>query len=392
MTTSRPLHRLTISGLTSVRDLTLELKTDVTVVIGANGSGKSNVVGALEILSRVVEGTVQEHLLHRGNLDQLLFVGADGPVDHATLKIMGLPDDSGLANGYAVTLSPSDDGSAVLSEQLIVHDTKHYATPYDRPLSPARQSHVPALTSGQGDYPQKLRNFAAYVSSLMAGTRVFHFDDVSHDAPPKRTATIGDDLSLRWDAGNLAAYLYRVRESNRYDYDRIISTVQRIAPFFEDFVLEPMVPGSESIRLRWRQRGLDRVFTAGQLSDGTLRFICLATLLLTEDRPATIVLDEPELGLHPAAIHLLAALVRSAATDGHRVLMATQSVPLLSEFSLEEVAVVDRIDGATTVSRPNRDELQDFLQDYSLGSMWEMNLLHGRPGTEFPHPSTGQPV
>lgn len=122
--------------------------------------------------------------------------------------------------------------------------------------------------------------------------------------------------------------------------------------------------------------------TPREASDGTLRFICLATLLLGPDLPSTVVLDEPELGLHPAAITVLAEMVHIAGRTGHRVILATQSVPLLSHCDLAEVVVLERRNEATVATRPNPEELAGFLEDFSVGNMWEMNLLGGRPSPE----------
>lgn len=159
-----------------------------------------------------------------------------------------------------------------------------------------------------------------------------------------------------------------------------MTAVRHVTPFFDDFVLVPSK--NERIRLRWRQKGMDRVFSAREASDGTLRFICLATLLLGPDLPATVVLDEPELGLHPAAIGLLAEMTRVAGRNGHKVILATQSVPLLSHYGVEEVAVLERVDGATQARRPDPAQLEGFLEEYSTGNLWEMNLLGGRPAAE----------
>jgi predicted ATPase len=148
-----------------------------------------------------------------------------------------------------------------------------------------------------------------------------------------------------------------------------------VAPYFDDFVLEPE---QATIRLRWRERGLDAAFSADSLSDGTLRFICLAVLLLQDSAPGTMVLDEPELGLHPFAIHQLSALLRRAAKD-RRVVAATQSVTLLEQFSVDEVAIVERTTSGTRIQRPDPQALAQWLADYSLGELWEKNLLGGQP-------------
>ncbi len=124
------------------------------------------------------------------------------------------------------------------------------------------------------------------------------------------------------------------------------------------------------------------MFTANQMSDGTLRFLCLTTLLLSPDRPRCIVLDEPELGLHPFAIHKLAGLLRAATAGSRQCVVATQSAQLIDEFELADVAVLGRHAGATTVTRPDAQHLRAFLDEYSLGELWRMNMIGGRPSSE----------
>ena len=157
-------------------------------------------------------------------------------------------------------------------------------------------------------------------------------------------------------------------------------TVRLTAPFLEDFILEPSALNEDKIRLEWRHRGSDAYFDASSLSDGTLRFIALATLLLQPKsrRPSVVLLDEPELGLHPHAIALLAALVKQVSVET-QVVLATQSSLLLDHFGPEDVLVADRVNGATGFTRLDGKELEEWLRDYSLGQLWEKNELGGRP-------------
>jgi len=379
-----PLGGLSVEGFASISRVNLELTSAVTVLIGANGAGKSNLVSALEVISRVWDNTFQDYLVRHGGLPALLHTDAAASFDEATFEIRGLPDAQNHSTGYRVRLRVdrnSEEQAALVTEDFLFHDRTKYPEPYNEHVSwrVARSRAASFLTA---DDPEdgKLQRFARYVAPLVSGCRVFHFDDVSPEAPPRSFSEVGDDIALRANAENIAAYLLRIRDDHPQHYQRIVATIRLAAPFFEDFVLQPN--RNDQLRLRWRQRGLDRVFQPRSLSDGTLRFICLVTLLLGPDLPATIVLDEPELGLHPAAIGLLAEMVHAAADDGHRILLATQSVPLLSQFSLEEVAVLNRVGGNTTISRPNPDELTGFLEEYSVGSLWEMNLLRGRPAPE----------
>lgn len=358
-----------------MRRLDLEVTTDVTVLIGANGSGKSNVIGALELISRIWDDSFQQQILNHGGMDGLIFEGADGRAPVSRIEVHSTPDRENHTNGYRVDLRPDDDDTALLRESLLFHDRSAYPRPYQELLGEGRTSRARQVAEGSED--ERQRNFARHITPLLAGCRVFHFDDVSADAPVKGWSTVGDDVALRADAGNIAAYLLRVTQEHPQHYRRIVAAVQHVTPFFDDFVLEPNA--TDRIRLRWRQQGLDRTFMAREASDGTLRFICLATLLLGPDLPSTVVLDEPELGLHLAAIAVLAGLAHTAGRAGHRIILATQSVPLLSHFGLDEVVVLDRRQGATVATRPDPEELAGFLEDFSVGNMREMNLLGGRP-------------
>ena len=213
--------------------------------------------------------------------------------------------------------------------------------------------------------------------------RVYHFHDTSPTAPIKRTADLHDNRHLREDGSNLAAFLYRLRRKEEESYRMIVRTVRLVAPFFEDFVLEPQALNEDKIRLEWRHRGSDAYFDASSLSDGSLRFIALATLLLqpTELKPHVILLDEPELGLHPYAITLFGSLVRQCSLK-RQVVIATQSPTLLDHFEPEDVLVADRVDGRTELKRLDGDRLITWLEDYSLGQLWEKNEIGGRPARE----------
>ena len=116
-----------------------------------------------------------------------------------------------------------------------------------------------------------------------------------------------------------------------------------------------MKPNSnDRIRLRWQQKGSDYPLTPHHLSDGTIRFICLTTALLQPEPPSTIILDEPEPGLHPYAIEILAELIKSS-SKRMQVIVSTQSPSLVDYFEPEEIVVVNRKDGASNFKR-----LKDF--------------------------------
>jgi len=183
---------------------------------------------------------------------------------------------------------------------------------------------------------------------------------------------------LRSDAANLAAFLYLLRNTYSSHYQRIVETIRLVAPFFDDFVLRPTPENQNKIRLEWREKQSDDYFDASYFSDGTLRFICLATLLLQPQLPSLVIIDEPELGLHPYAINLLADMLHSAATKT-QVIVSTQSVPLVNQFLPADVIVVDREDNQSVFHRLKSEKLGEWLDQYGLGELWEKNVIGGRP-------------
>ena len=199
----------------------------------------------------------------------------------------------------------------------------------------------------------------------------------------RKTADVNDNRYLRADASNLAAFLYFLRAKHESEFNLIRRTVQLVAPYFDDFLLQPLALNEDRIRLEWRHKGTDAYFDVSSFSDGSLRFIALTTLLLQPKslRPSVIIIDEPELGLHPYAITLFAMLVKQASATT-QVILATQSPILLDHFQPEDVLVVDRVEGRTQFSRLDADSLDFWLKDYSLGQLWEKNELGGRPARE----------
>jgi predicted ATPase len=220
----------------------------------------------------------------------------------------------------------------------------------------------------------------SYVVPAMRSWRLYHFHDTSQSAQVKQIHALNDNEYLRDDARNLAAFLLRLKKHHPANYQRIVQTVRLVAPFFGDFHLRPTVNNAERIQLEWSEYAQDEPFTASALSDGTLRFICLATVLLQPEQfmPAAILIDEPELGLHPFAVTVLAGLMKSA-SQKRQLIVSTQSVELVNEFDAEDLVVVDKRDGASTFKRLNVNTLVEWIEEYSLGDLWKKNLLGGRP-------------
>lgn len=232
-----------------------------------------------------------------------------------------------------------------------------------------------ARESGLPDEPN-VRTASGHVADYLRDWKVYHFHDTSESAKVKQPGRIRETDALLPQAENLAAFLRSIRKTQSYKL--IVQTVQRVAPFFQEFVLEPQSDNSQAIRLRWRHRGSEDTFDASDFSDGTLRFICLTTLLLQPNLPTIILLDEPELGLHPYALQILAGMMRTASSRT-QIVASTQSVTLANQFSWDDLIVVDRVADASSFRRLAAEELEQWLDNYTMGELWEKNILGGTP-------------
>jgi predicted ATPase len=356
------LRSVVVKGFTSIRSATLTLN-DLNVLVGANGAGKSNFIRAFGMLGRIVDSELGLFVGLSGGANSLL------NADERVPRLIRLEVESD-AGAYSAELVAAARDTLIFSDESV----RPHGASVETSLGRGQQE--TALTTTE---PLWVPGSAPLVETLR-GCRVFHFHDTSRDAPVKQQGYISDNRALHPDAGNLAAVMLRLRDGDRARYQRIVRTVKQVAPFFRDFVLEPEL-NADRVQLRWLQEGIDTVFPADALSDGTLRFICLAALLGQRELPGLIILDEPELGLHPFAIVQLAGMLRAASRES-QVVLATQSVTLMNQFKLDDLIVVERQDGASVFERPSQQRLGEWLDDYSLGELWEKNILGGRPVSE----------
>jgi predicted ATPase len=363
---------LTIKGFKSIRTLEQFELRPLNVLIGANGSGKSNFVAYFRMLQELLEQRLQRWVAKQGGADRLLSFGVKETGQLETRITFA-------QQAYHLILEPTAEDAFTFVDEILYDDS----------------AETPSLRSlGAGHMESKLKNelaegasqhIAEVCDKAIAGWKIFHLHDTSDTAGVKRLGALHDNAYLRPDASNLAAFLYRLAQEHPHSYQQIRKVIQLAIPFFDDFVLKPqkLPTAEEQIRLLWKQQESDYPFWPSQLSDGSLRFICLATALLQPQPPSTIIIDEPELGLHPCAIALLASLLRSA-SKRMQVIVSTQAVALVNEFSIDDLIVVEREAGATIFKRHQEAVFQGWLEEYSVGELWEKNILGGGIGD---HPS-----
>ena len=356
------IDNLTIKGFKSIRQLEKLKLNDLNVLIGANGVGKSNFVSYFRMLHELVEGRLQIWTSKQGGADRVLSFGVKETSRFSSTLLFG-------RNGYHVELEPTSNDSFTFISEAVHFKGDSVTT-------------SPNLGAGYMESALKVspKPISKHCFAAISSWKVFHFHDTSETAAVKRVGAVHDNEYLRSDAANLAAYLFKLKRDSLDVYTQICKTVRLAVPFFDDFVLRPtpLSSGEEQIRLFWKQSDSDYALWPSQLSDGSVRFICLVTALLQPNPPSTIIIDEPELGLHPYAIALLGALLRSA-SKRMQVIVSTQSVPLLNEFELEDLIVVEREHGASTFKRLDADKFTCWLDDYSIGELWEKNIIGGRP-------------
>jgi len=363
------LQRLTLNGFKSIKAMDLELHP-LNILIGANGAGKSNLISFFKMLNEMMAGRFQLYIGTSGRAQSLLHFGPKiTPQIEAKLEF---EVDKGV-DTYHMRLFHAAGDTLIFAEETLSFLQRGWVAPRTDELGAGHQETqiIKAAESG--------KQTARTLKYLLDRCRVYHFHDTSSTAEVRQSCYVGDDRWLMSDAGNLAALLLRFRKENGgAAYQRIIGTIRLIAPFFDDFVLEPDV--SNRVILNWRHKESDRVFGPHQFSDGTLRAICLATLLLQpEDQlPKLIVVDEPELGLHPYALNVVAALFSKAALHT-QILISTQSSSFLDNFDTEDVITVNLEGNESQFKRLNPTELDAWLDEYSLGEIWEKNIFGGGP-------------
>ncbi|MGZ8153093.1 MAG: AAA family ATPase [Methylobacter sp.] len=363
------LDSITIKGYKSIQNLENFKLTNLNILLGANGAGKSNFISVFKLLADIYAENLQFHVQKYGGVDALLHYGRKKTENISMEFYFGL-------NSYQFTLIPTVDNRLIFENEKVFFP--EIFDSYTRSPKIIGKNHSESLIKSSSPLNPGLTNSTSFIKLALESLRIYHFHDTSDTAKVKQIHSVYDNLKLKTDAANLAAFLIRLKRDYPENYQQLVNTIRLVAPFFDDFVQRE---DEANVQLEWFEKGnSDTPFKAHVLSDGTLRFICLATLLLQPFSLMndTVLIDEPELGLHPYALTVLASLIKRAA-EKKQLIISTQSVELINHFSADDIIIVDRVNDASTFKRLDEEQLKDWLEDYSLGELWQQNILGGRP-------------
>ena len=363
------LEQITLRGFKTIRELDGFVPGNLTVLIGPNGAGKSNFISFFRMLawSLTEPGQLQLYIGRQGGAGTILHRGP-AVTEEIEAELAVATDDG--QSGYGFRLSQAASDTLIYADEYCSFEWPGLG--HSIPSANAGYREPKLLEwAGQGDRSAQL------ALAALRGIVVYQFHNTSATARIRLKWDIADGRLLKEDGGNLGAFLLNLRQSYPTHYNRIVQTIRLILPFFGDFEL---ADDFGKVLLQWREIGSDHILSAAQASDGMLRVMALVALLEQPNAnlPDVVILDEPELGLHPYAIDVLAGLIR-AASQHVQVIVATQSVSLIDRFEPSDIVVVDRRAGETTLRRLRESDLSEWLEDYTLSELWEKNILGGRP-------------
>ena len=367
-----PIDRIRIKNFKSIRDSGDIYIRPINILIGANGVGKSNFVSFFKMLNSISKKRLSFYVANNGYSNSLLYFGRKQS-ESIEGSILFKLEGKNTNNRYDFKLVPQTRASGFYFEK----DQGGFSVFAEGSVENWNMEELGGKGKEESGISENTMFKAEFLRQFFNSFNVYHFHDTSSNSPLKQPSKSLDYKYLKPDGSNLAAFLYRIKETYPKHFKMIEYTIRSVAPFFEKFDLEPDLINPEVIHLNWLEKGSEDYFNANHFSDGTLRFVALTTLLLQPELPSTIILDEPELGLHPFAISKLAGMIKKASVQS-QIIVATQSVNLVNEFSADDIIVVNREDNQTVFKRQSSEALSTWLEDYSIGELWEKNVIGGR--------------
>ncbi len=368
---NRKIDRVVIENFKSIRRADIELR-DINILIGPNGVGKSNFINFFKMLNSFVERGLQNFVIREGGGDNILYFGSK-----ESEYLFG--DVYFQKNRYEFKLIPTMEDRLVFEYEKVYFSYENMWR-YDIISENKEESGLRDASEKEGIMGGRSKSY--YVYNAMSTWRVYHFHDSSPEAPARKFNNIEDNRFLKYNGANLSAFLYMLSRRYPAHFDIIEKSFKAVTPFFDRFIIEPDRINPQLVKLEWRHIDSDKHFNISHLSDGSFRLLCLLTLFYQPDEflPSTIIIDEPELGLHPAAINLISEIIQKMS---HKVqfIISTQSPQFISNFQPEHIIVADydRRERSTIFKRYTEEDLEIWLRDYSLGEIWQKNILGGRP-------------
>jgi predicted ATPase len=361
------LDKLTIKGFKSIRSLEdFELRS-LNVLIGGNGAGKSNLIEFFRMLRSLIDGSLKKYVRDGGGISDFLHNGRKVTEKLEFSMRFGL-------RGYSFEIVPGPKESFSLQREA-----RYYKNSQSKWWSLGNSDDDQSLLVQEALGTSRDSQYSKPVYEAISSWQIYHFHDTSKNSGMRGLEIIQDNKLLRADGSNIAPYLMRLKKNEPKSYAEIRNALVMVMPYFDDFLFEVEEFGEKKkVGLSWKQKGSDYPMQPYHFSDGSIRFVCLATALLQPEPPSTIIIDEPELGLHPTAISVLAELIQDAAKRT-QLLVATQSPALIDHFSVEDVVVVNRKDGASTFERLKEEDFNSWLENYSVGELWAKNVIAGGP-------------
>ncbi len=364
------LLEVVIRGYKSIsykQPVTLSLG-DVNILLGANGAGKSNIISFFRMLGYMMSRSFARYVESVGTANALLYYGIKN-----TPKMTGefLFQNNGYRDQYQCALTHAAPDRLIITEETILSNNKEIGWSYKKTLEPIFKES--ALVESNNGTARRLFH-------RLCCCKVYQFHDSSTEGPLRQACPIETANYLQAYGNNLPSFLLLLKRQYPDSYNRIVRYVRDVVPQFDDFYLEPV---GDVISLRWKDTSpTDYRFTAHQFSDGSIRFIALATLLLQpkETMPKVVIIDEPELGLHPLAIAKLAEMIKDASIHS-QIIVATQSKDLVDYFDINDISVVemDSEEHCTRITKLRKEDYALWIKNYSNSELWDKNIIGGRP-------------
>jgi predicted ATPase len=367
---------------------------DLTVVIGPNGAGKTSLLEVFQLLERGCQQELGSFLASQGGVQAVLShprIAGRPPCLQIGVELDVQSDQSDAPMDYRFELAGQQVGYMINSERLewqfdpqakkpfqyidAHRDRLYYADPTKAVKMAQPDWDYNRLELALAQVPKMYRE-PETLRSMFASTRHYSFLDVSPRAVVRSSQSLTPDTRPGPNGENLYSALYNMRASHRDIYERIGALLEQ---GFADFKrLEFPVVGAGQVTLAWYERGSREPLYPNQLSEGTLRFLWLITILLATPEPALLLLDEPEVSMHPELLKLLAALLQDASVRS-QIVVATHSPDLIRWLQPEEVLIADKEDGVTRFTWADELDLDEWLEEYTLRDLWLMGNLGGRP-------------